>query len=83
MKYNVLILSAGRRVELVKRFKQASQDLKIKSDIIGADISDLAPALYFCDKYEIISRIDNENYINDILNICDKYDIKLIIPTTK
>ena len=81
MNYNVMILSAGRRVELVKRFKRAAKELKIKSKIVGVDISDLAPALYFCDEKELVPRISDEKYIPALLDICKKYDIKLIVPT--
>ena len=81
MTYNVMILSAGRRVELVKRFKRAAKELKIDSKIIGVDINNLAPALYFCDAKEIIPMINEENYLGTLLNICKKYDIKLVVPT--
>ena len=49
MEYNVLILSAGRRVELVKCFQKAAKRLNIKSKVVAADISDMAPAIYFAD----------------------------------
>lgn len=81
MTYNVMILSAGRRVELVKRFKRAAKELKIDSKIIGVDINNLAPALYFCDAKEIIPMINEKNYLDTLLNICKKYDIKLVVPT--
>lgn len=81
MNYNVLILSAGRRVELVKRFKRAANELHIESKIIGVDISDLAPALYFCDEKFLVPRINDDNYINSIIEICNNNDVKLIIPT--
>lgn len=81
MNYNVMILSAGRRVELVKRFKRAAKELKIESKIVGVDISDLAPALYFCDEKELVPRISEDNYIDALLDICKKHNIKLIVPT--
>ena len=81
MNYNVMILSVGRRVELVKRFKRAAKELKIKSKIIGVDINNLAPALYFCDEKVLIPSINKKNYIDSLIDICKKYDIKLIIPT--
>ncbi len=81
MNYNVMILSVGRRVELVKRFKRAANELNINSKIIGVDITELAPALYFCDEKEIIPKISDDNYIDSLIMICKKYDIKLIVPT--
>ncbi len=81
MEYNVLVLSAGRRVELIKCFKNAAQKLNIKSKIIAVDIEETAPALYFSDKYYIISRIDNDKFIDNIVNISEKEAINLIVPT--
>lgn len=80
-KINTLILSAGRRVELTKLFKKALEKLNLDGNIITADINNTAPALQFSDKYYLISRIDSENYVDDIINICLKEDIDLIIPT--
>lgn len=78
---NILILSAGRRVELVKRFIGAREKLKIRGRVIAVDISDTAPALYFADKYYLIPRIDSDEYIDSIIDICKKEDITLIVPT--
>ena len=67
MEYNILILSAGRRVELVKCFQKAAKRLNIKSKIVAADISDMAPAIYFADKHYLIPKIGEKNYIRSIL----------------
>lgn len=78
---NILVLSAGKRVELIECFKKASKDLKIESKIIAVDISELAPALYFANKSYIIPRIGEEGYIEEIIKICNAENIKLIVPT--
>jgi carbamoyl-phosphate synthase large subunit len=44
---NVLVLSAGRRVELIQRFKRAAQKLNIESVIVAVDSSPFAPALFY------------------------------------
>jgi len=62
--FNVLILSAGRRVELVQLFKKAATELSIISQIVAVDIDITAPALYFADKFFIIPRITSPEYIN-------------------
>lgn len=69
---NFLILSAGRRTKLVEYFVK---EFKGFGKIIATDCDSLAPALYFADKFYITSRIDNENYINEILEICKKEHI--------
>lgn len=79
---NVLILSAGRRVELINCFKRAKERLKVKGSIVAADASELAPALYFADINEVVPRIsDNDGYIKAIVNICRNFNISLIVPT--
>jgi len=78
---NILMLSAGRRVELIQCFKKAASKLNIKSNIVAADCSDTAPALYFADKSVKLPRIDDPNYINSIINVCNQEDIALVIPT--
>lgn len=78
---NILILSAGRRVELVQCFQKAAQKLKIKSNIVAADCSITAPALYFADRKYLVPRITESDYIDSVINICCKENISLIVPT--
>lgn len=78
---NILILSAGRRVELVNCFKAARDRLKINGKVFAVDISTSAPALYFADKYFIIPRIHAKNYISSLITVCNDNDISLIVPT--
>ena len=65
----ILFTSVGRRVELMQAFRKAADELKssgeLKDDltIIGADITDTAPALYFCDETRIVPRIKDKSYI--------------------
>jgi len=79
---NILILSAGRRVELTKCFKAARDRLKIGGKVVAMDCSELAPALYFADARVIAPRIsEGDAYIEAIIDTCNKYDISLIVPT--
>ncbi len=77
----ILFTSVGRRVELIQAFRLASKQLSIDLDIIGADISESAPALFFCDKTEIVCRISNKEYIPTLLSICQSEKIDCLIPT--
>jgi len=79
--YNILILSAGRRVELVQSFQKAAKRLNIKSNIVAGDCSETAPAIYFAEKKAILPRINEDNYIEEIINICKRENIRLVIPT--
>lgn len=64
---NYLMLSVGRRGELMKDFRQSMEE---GSHIIATDNSPYAPALYFADKQYIVPRIDDPKYIDTILKIC-------------
>lgn len=80
-KINILILSVGRRVELVQEFKKAKEELQIEGEIFGGDMDKNAPAMQFVDKKFILPKIVADNYINEIIEICKKEKVDLIIPT--
>ncbi len=77
----ILFTSAGRRVELMQAFRQAADMVDEKVMIYGADMSDSAPALAYCDKTEIVCRISDERYIPLLLEICKREEIDALIPT--
>lgn len=79
--FNILFLSAGRRVELIKQFKEAANELNIKSKLISVDSSPTAPAFYFTDAFYIVPSIHDNEYVSTLIKICHKENIHLIIPT--
>lgn len=72
---NCLMLSAGRRCELIKDFRQT---MKNEGKIIATDISLTAPAIYMADKYYIVPKITDINYIPTILDICKRENIQMV-----
>ena len=78
---NVLVLSAGRRVELIKCFKNAAKELGISGSVVAVDCSETAPALYFADKYRLVPRIDSGRYTEAVIEVCSEENISLIVPT--
>ena len=72
---NILMCSAGRRVELLKDFKKS---MDAGSRIIATDLSKYAPAIYEADKYYLVPRIDDPTYIDVILDICKKESINAV-----
>lgn len=78
---NVLILSAGRRVELVNCFKHAARELGVNGSVLAVDCSQTAPALYFADKGIMLPRIKSGDYVEAIIDICKKEAVSLIVPT--
>lgn len=73
---NILISSVGTRNKIVQYFKKAMCG---KGNIIATDMSKLAPALYEADRYYLVPSIFEEHYIETLLDICCKENIKGII----
>ena len=72
---NYLMLSVGRRGELMKDFRVSMEE---GSHIIATDNSPYAPALYFADKQYIVPRIDDPEYIDTIIKICKEEQINAV-----
>ena len=79
--FNVLVLSVGRRVELIRFLKKSLIERKLSFKIIGADASSLAPALYECDRKIILPKINDDKYLEVLKKTINQHDIHLIIPT--
>lgn len=73
---NILILSVGTRNKIIQYFKK---EIKNEGKIVVTDMSLLAPAIYEADKYYIVPRITEPNYINIILDICKKEKINGVL----
>lgn len=46
--------------------------------LIAADLSPVAPALFFADETYLVPRIDAPEYHDKILEICEQSDVKAI-----
>ncbi|MEW4924167.1 ATP-grasp domain-containing protein [Algibacter sp. 2305UL17-15] len=79
---NVLITSGGRRVSLVKAFKNELTKIFPESKVFVADNrTDLSAAAQIADKSFDISKVTGKDYIEKLLDICIHNDVKLIVPT--
>ncbi len=78
---NILFTCVGRRVALVELFRAAANELGLKSTIVGTDIDPLSPGLYVCDKSYISVPITSKKYITQMIDICRKHKIDVLIPT--
>lgn len=81
MEKHILFTGAGRRIELIQAFRQAALTLDINLKIYGAEMAHTAPALAYCDFTRIVCSMKDEDYIPQLVNICKKDSIDLIIPT--
>ena len=76
---NLLILSPGRRVEIVEYFKEIFHTVGKK--VFTLDMSPYAPALYAGDEFFCIPKDFNnlDTYINEILDICRRKDVNTVL----
>lgn len=70
-----LFLNAGRRATLLKDFKKS---LGVSANIISTDNWSVAPALFTADNYYLTPKINNPDYIKQVLYICEKENVKVI-----
>lgn len=73
---NFLILAAGTRNKIVQYFKKTFAGI---GNIIAADASELAPAIYEADKYYITPLISDPGYLEVVFDICKKEKINGVL----
>lgn len=78
---HILFTGVGRRVELIQAFREAALCLDVTMKIYGADMTNTAPALYYCDFYRPVCSMREDFYIDELLIICKNDNIDLVIPT--
>jgi carbamoyl-phosphate synthase large subunit len=79
-KMNVLFTSVGRRVALLRHFKNTFPRLNISGRVLGVDVSADAPALHELDEARLICRIDDPRYIEHLLSLCSREHVDLLFP---
>ena len=79
---NILITSAGRRVGLVNSFKKELKEIFPNSKVYTAESNpQWSSACRVSDAFFILPQVNNDKYIDSILDLCIKENIKIIIPT--
>ena len=79
----VLLLSAGRRVELFQAIQSAATDLLgAGCKVLAADMRpDLSAACSFSHSNCVLPRVSDPGYLNALLSLCQHQNIKLVVPT--
>ena len=72
---NIMFCSVGRRGRLLRDVKETIGKTGI---IVGTDNKSTAPALQMCDVQCVVPRITEPGYVDLILDICRKNDVKAI-----
>lgn len=79
---NVLVLSAGRRVELVEAFRAELGALIPGAKVFATDLApQLAPACQVADAAFAVPRVTHVKYCDYIIEICVANEIGLVVPT--
>jgi len=78
--FNILFSSAGRRVALIRLFRQALDALGVPGRLVAADVCRTAPARFVADAYEEIFPIESPGYLDRLKVICRRNCIRLIVP---
>lgn len=79
---NILITSAGKRVELLKEFKCEAAKIDSSIRVLTVDLNPkMAPACWLSDEAFAVPRVTDEKYIAKLLDICDRNQVRLVIPT--
>jgi carbamoyl-phosphate synthase large subunit len=76
----VLFTSAGRRIELLRAFRRAYEELGLQSRVIAVDIDPLAPALQVADRYFLVPSVDDPDYIPAVVEICRREQVTRVYP---
>ena len=72
----VLFTCAGQRVDIVGAFRSAG------ATTVAADVNPLAPALYHADRYKLVPRVGDADYIPALRRIVAEHDVRLVVPLT-
>ncbi len=72
----VLFTCAGQRVDILGAFRRAG------ATTVATDVNPLAPALYHADRYALVPRIQDAEYVPALRALVDEHDVRLIVPLT-
>ena len=79
---NILILSAGRRVELAQAFKAELIARNLQSKVLATDLKpELSAACQVVEVTVRAPRVTDPRYIDFLLSTCKNFGIGLVIPT--
>lgn len=82
MEVNILITSVSRKVWLVKAFKDALGQVGVRGKVVSADMNELSAGLYVSDRHYLVPPVSDTDFLKAILDICEKENIGLLIPTS-
>lgn len=82
MNKNILITSVGKRVSLVKIFKEQLSNFDSSAKVYTTEMNpSLSPAAKVSDGCFKVESVLSSNYINNLLEICINNKVRIVIPT--
>lgn len=77
---NILFTSSGRRVSLIKKFRNLYTEYLVEGKIVTADYKKTAPTAFLSDLHIQVPRVSDEHYLDSLLQICREQKIDVLIP---
>ncbi len=78
--FNILLSSAGHRVERIKILRATLAELGLPGKIFATDLSPMSAAMQTADVAEIAPRCTSAEFVPALVDICRRHDVKLLIP---
>jgi carbamoyl-phosphate synthase large subunit len=78
--FNILLSSAGHRVERVEIFRATLAELGLRGRIVAADISRLSAAMQAADVGEVTARCTSPEFAASLLDVCRRHQVNLVVP---
>jgi carbamoyl-phosphate synthase large subunit len=78
---NILFLNGGRRIELIRLFRDALKRLDMPGRVLATDIQPLAPALHEADAGKLLPPSGAPEFLDALLSYSKEENIKLLVPT--
>lgn len=79
---NLLLLSAGRRVELLQAFKRELKARGLNSLVFATDLKpEMSAACQLADQAFSMPRVTADGYMDELLALCEQQGVGLVIPT--
>jgi len=74
---NILLTCAGRRTAVLSAFRAALQG---EGRVFACDTSAEAPALQQADRAFLVPPVDDEDYADALLEICERQGVRVVVP---
>jgi carbamoyl-phosphate synthase large subunit len=79
--FTVLISSAGRRVSLLRTFREAFEAMGVPGRVIACDLSELTSAMRVADDRFTVPRCDDPEFGPTMVELCAAEGVDLVVPT--